>query len=314
MIDKYIPVNTSNSELRNSISNNQSIINALNESMSITYEGSSKEHFIDSIIKERKISKLQEKAMIDGAELYFNNKLFKIFCESLVIDTEFIDQNKNALKKYFGTKLSEDCNYDIYKVMNEVKNNSEYLANLVNEAKCYGKKKSKEVAEKCNEGNSEDEIDNIFDDIMNDQEDEELDLDSEEACNIIKDKVVEVIASEEKANEEKKKIMEEIQAAKDENNLTEASLMIPDKLDETFSLFNAITMHNYKSVLKGITENGNMGEYANLSESGEVSVNMDMIMCESIIDYTRLELFNTLRLKNFSKNDIYEMSNNLAHM
>lgn len=314
MIDKYIPVNTSNSELRNSISNNQSIINALNESMSITYEGSSKEHFIDSIIKERKISKLQEKAMIDGAELYFNNKLFKIFCESLVIDTEFIDQNKNALKKYFGTKLSEDCNYDIYKVMNEVKNNSEYLANLVNEAKCYGKKKSKEVAEKCNEGNSEDEIDNIFDDIMNDQEDEELDLDSEEACNIIKDKVVEVIASEEKANEEKKKIMEEIQAAKDENNLTEASLMIPDKLDETFSLFNAITMHNYKSVLKGITENGNMGEYANLSESGEVRVNMDMIMCESIIDYTRLELFNTLRLKNFSKNDIYEMSNNLAHM
>lgn len=282
------------------------------------------QNIIESKIQTNKLNKLYEKAVICGTEMAFAEELYNIYESALVLDESFIDENRNTIKLFFFKKLDEETDHNLYNAMNIVKNNSPYLKELVEKCKKVGESKCKKIKEKCKKcKDSEDnKIEEIYNSIMNDKDvygddinnesccksKKDLDPTSQEAANIIKDKVVKVVAAEEECNKKKKKLMEELNQAKEENDVNEAARLENEIKNFGYSLFNTLMINNSKEAISEACKTGESNNYALLDEStGEVNLDMDMIMMDAILEYTNLEVYNTLKLKKYSNKDIYDM-------
>ena len=57
-----------------------------------------------------------------------------------------------------------------------------------------------------------------------------------------------------------------------------------------------------------------MGDYVTLNEeTHEASVNMNYVLFDTILEYTELELYNTLGIDNYTNSQLREMCDDYAH-
>lgn len=293
----------------------------LQENSQLSHENDVKRTFQNNIIneeiREATIDRLSEKAYKEGTELAFLSRLCETYINSLVVDDYFVQENRATISNYFIQTLKESVNSDITGLMESIKGNSEYLSNLVEACKKAGKKASKNVAEACKKEKTQ-ELDEIFDQEMEKikaeacKTQEEVDFEDKEVSDIVKDKVVSVIKAEEENNAKKKELIDDITNANGVYN--ENVKLIKNEHVENHTLFNSIMIKQYKDCIKAVNEGAEVGAYATLSESGNVQVNMDYIMFDTILEYTKIELLNTIRITDLKAKQLKEMAYNYAYV
>ncbi len=129
---------------------------------------------------------------------------------------------------------------------------------------------------------------------------------ADEISDAVKSKVVEVIKSEQEDAEKNKAEMEEIIAsskpvAEGTQNLFMKS-PLQNRVKENYSLFRGMAINVAREAIK---ENST-GFVVN------DTVQMDMVITETIVRYTLLEFFSTIRLENHSAHELREMAMTLA--
>ena len=72
-------------------------------------------------------------------------------------------------------------------------------------------------------------------------------------------------------------------------------------------------INNYKKCINAINEGTDIGQYGIVSENGDISINKDMVLFDTILEYTRLELMNTIKLTNYTGNEIRELAERYAY-
>ena len=239
----------------------------------------------------------------------------------MILDEDFKLQNENKIKSYFLTSLIESYG-SISNLMEACKDNSKLLNKKVNEAKKCGKKMTEkctaELAEETGK-NSKDKKDlsefavNSF---LDKNEDTFVDYDKadiNEISNAVKDKVIATIKDEKNRQEENKEFLQSVKDAREENIVSESSLFLNGQ--EDFSLYKSIMMKHYKSTVHNLKESSTDDSlYGTLSESGEIKVNMDYVMCDTLLEYTQLELLNTMKIKKFNCNEVRKLAESYAYI
>lgn len=255
---------------------------------------------------------LLEAVNIRGTERAFGFFLCETYYKSLVIDDDFKKQNENQIKSYFIEKLKEDANGDVYRYMNECAPKSGLLKILVEECKKKGAKLEKKAAKKLDEDGDFD-----IDDYLNDDDDNgDFDInydkaDVNEISNIVKDKVIQVIKDEEEKNKEAQDFIDDINNAKSVSE--NAGLYI--KGNEQFSLYKSMMLKNNKEVVKALSEGAcdTNSVYGSISENNEIKVNMDYVMFDTILEYTNMELMNTMKIKDYSSDHLRKYAEDMAY-
>lgn len=302
-----------------------------------------KNNFSDRVIRDKKIMKLMEEMEIKGAEYEFLKSLCEVYKNSLVVDDYFIKENESTIENYLIDKMKETANGNLYQYITENTNSSKWMHKLVEACKAKGKEMANKVKEQyeeeCtnNECATEDEnvdekcgeqckessdivdtpVDELFAKIYNDEEEKcddcnkIINMDDQEVSDLIKDKVTKVIADEQEYAEKKKQLADDITTSNQE--LGESAYLYKNKPVEKHSLFHSIMIHNYKNCVNAINEGKDIGEYGIVSESGNISINKDMILFDTILEYTRLELMNTIKLTNYTGKEIRQLAENYAY-
>lgn len=275
---------------------------------------------INKKIKTKKSEKICEKVTITGAEYIFGKKLSNVFMNSLNLDESYVTANKRVITNYFINKLNEMSDNDITSLMNSTKNNSYYLSNLVESCKDKAKKVSKKIQKKLSEDddNIDDDnfdIEDIFDSELSDEEDDDDDIDlsdtdDDEVANTVKEKVIGVIKQEEDITNKKKELIDDINNS---NNTLKESISLHKRGIETHSLFHSIMIDNHKQCIKALQEGKDIGEYGSISEAGEMKINMDYVFMDTILEYTRLELLNTIKVTNYSSKELRDLAYNYTY-
>lgn len=275
---------------------------------------------INKKIKTKKSEKICEKVTITGAEYIFGKKLSNVFMNSLNLDESYVTANKRIITNYFINKLNEMSDNDITSLMDSTKNNSYYLSNLVESCKSKAKKVSKKIQKKLSEDddNIDDDnfdIEDIFDSELSDDEedDDDIDLsdtDDDEVANTVKEKVIGVIKQEEDITNKKKELIDDINNS---NNTLKESISLHKRGIETHSLFHSIMIDNHKQCIKALQEGKDIGEYGSMNASGEMKINMDYVFMDTILEYTRLELLNTIKVTNYSSKELRDLAYNYTY-
>lgn len=265
-------------------------------------------------VKDARLEKVSEDVYYTVSENAFLDALYTMYRGSLVLDEDFIQNHEEAIRNYLIESVKEEYG-NIYSLMEASKKKSKLLSKIVKSSKKKGKKASNEACERIKAKETTGEtIDRIFDDAcdLDDNSDElKKDMDVEEVCNVVKDKVVKVISEEEKRNEEKKELVEELNKAK---SMGESVSLYKNPGLEHESLFHSIMVNRHKqciSHMKKYPESA--GEYGTISESGDISVDMDYVLCDTILEYTRLELLNTIRVTDFTPTQVKQLAESIMY-
>lgn len=237
----------------------------------------------------------------------FLNTLSKIYVNAIPLDESFKVDRVDIMRNHFNKILKENTN--ITELMTNVKDNSKFLTNLIEACDKKADKMKKEVKEDSDLRGvtAEEYVDKYM------EKDDLLACDScdiEELSEIIKDKVTEVIKTEQDNN---KKDMEMVEVITNQKALGE-SVAVEKVGVEEYTLFKSIMINCCKQTLNETTKiNDSIPGYSVLSESGNISLNMDTMLMESVVEYTRLELFNTIRMSEYNVKDIKDMCNKIAY-
>lgn len=269
-------------------------------------------------LKERAIDNLHESYSEKYSIKAFSDFLLETYMSSLVVDSEFINENNLQIRNYFLSKLNERCGNDPYAYMNDVAKINKPLNELVEACKKAGISKAKRVRTKCNEEENISMIEDEFKKALNDDDvDFDTMIDKEDASELIKNKVVDVIKKEEENNAKKQEIINDINQSnlnKDPEDMSESVQVILKDGLEHHSLFNSMMIYNYKQCINGLNEGVDMGDYVTLNEeTHEASVNMNYVLFDTILEYTELELYNTLGIDNYTNSQLREMCDDYAH-
>ena len=249
------------------------------------------------------------------AENAFLETLYTMYRGSLVLDEDFIQAHEEAIRNYLIETVKEEYG-DIYNLMEACKKNSKLLNKVVESCKKKGKKASNEAYARMEAKETTGEtIDKIFDDACqtNSENTEELkkDMDVEEVCNVVKEKVVKTISDEEKRNEEKKELVEELNKAK---SIGESVSLYKNPGLEHETLFHSIMVNRHKQCIRQIKQYPERaGEYGTINESGEISIDMDYVLCDTILEYTRLELLNTIKITNYIPSQVRQLAEDIMY-
>lgn len=241
---------------------------------------------------------------IRGTERAFAFSLTEAYFNALVMDESFKQQNENSIKSFFLQSLKEDCDNNIYDFMESVKTKSNLLYELVESCKAKGRKLASKANEKSNNEDGDYDINKFFDD---EEDNEELDYSNtsvEEISNNVKEKVLKVIKDEEEQSEKNKELAQDIQLARESG--FDAKLI--SEGPERHTLFKSLMIHHYKDTMFNLKESGVTSEYGTIDENGRIKVDMDYVMCDAILEYTKLELYNTTRLFDYNFDTVKELS------
>jgi hypothetical protein len=271
-----------------------------------------------SIMNNNTKLNILENVRIRGAERAFAFYLCEAYYQSVVLDSDFKKINENQIRSYFIDNLKKESNNNIYGYMNECASKTERLSKLVEACKSKGKKLEAKASKKLDESDGDFDIDDFFDEVevdFNDSDDDTMDVDYEKAdvseiSNAVKDKVIQVVKDEEDRNKESEQFIQDINNAKTVSENTGVYSRTP----EQFTLFKSMMMKNYKETVKAVKD-GALSEsaYGTINEQNEIKVDMDYVLCDTILEYTNMELYNTLRMKTFSSNDLRKLAESLAY-
>lgn len=243
---------------------------------------------------------INNRTLLDNAINKYNNLLEmclfkvteKLYMDALPLDEDYKELHKEDFKKFLVENLRKEGSAK--DILNRMEHSNEFLAEAAKDIKKFAKTNSK-IKEQ------DDKID-----------DSEINLASspsiEEASSIVKDKVMKVLQDENEHAAREEDLAKEFNDLKAVNE----SVTLYEKGVQTYSLFKSMMINNYKRALSEARELNESTAYVTFSGSNEASVNMDMILAESIINYTLLELCNTIGYKSYSGADVRKMSEKLA--
>ena len=308
----------------------------LKESSDLSLQNSRKElktNFISKSVLDNHIIQLCEEVNRRGREKKFGYFLTEAYFASLVIDEEEKLLHENEIKSYFITSLLEDYG-SISNLMEACKGKSKLLDSKIEESKKCGKMLSdkccKELTEGCKsescksegckseacckDGSGKDLSEFSVDDFLK-QNDEEIDYDKvtiNEIGEIVKEKVVQTVKDEQERQEKNKEFLEELKELKTVNE----SVNVYSKEQEQYSLYKSIMMKNYKCTIYNLKESviPKDSVYGTLDENGNIDINMDYIMFDTLLEYTKLELMNTLKIENFNAENTRKLANKYAYI
>lgn len=251
------------------------------------------------------VESIAEKALVERC---FVNSLGTIFTEAIPLDESFKKDKTTFLNSYFGNLLYEGT--DISEMIKDCSGRSVFLKNLVEACKKKASSKKKEVADNAIVKGETSKKD-IEKQISKDEDLLAIDeYDASEVADIIKNKVTGVVQAEKDNNDKDMDMVEEITNQK---ALGENVAVARVGLEE-HTLFKSIMINNCKQTLNETTKQGSSIEgYSTLNESGEISIDMDTMLMETVTEYTRLELFNTLKISNHSVRDMRNNCNKIAY-
>lgn len=284
--------NKKNKEIMNEES---AILEARKRSYSNTY---AETHYGNLTIANEAYGILLEKS--------FMSSLNKIFIESIPLDESFKNQRNKEITEYFYNTLKENVDMKVF-----IKKCSESSTLLKNLYEACAKKAKKITNEVVDDAKLRDMSVSDYIDTMDDEELISVDpYDIDEVTDIIKDKVTEVVKTEQENNQKDMDMVEEItnQKALGEN-VAYARVGVED-----YTLFKSIMINCCKQSINETTKIGkDIPQYTTLTESGEIQLNMDTMLMEAVIEYTRLELFNTLKISNHSSRDMKNICTKIAY-
>lgn len=128
-------------------------------------------------------------------------------------------------------------------------------------------------------------------------------MDAAEVSDVVKDKVVQVIKDEAKAYKEEKEKLESLKSDLETNFPKDSK----DELEERFA--NAVANKKRGVLRENTLYSSLMSKYKKASEryvmEGKAdTVNMDEVMATAITEYTIMEFFNTLNIKNYKRDEL----------
>ena len=259
---------------------------------------------------------LSTKLYMEGKEVLFKDIMTNIYLESVYLDDDFKQEHAANLKEVMaeyldnngGFKILESaCKTSKSKVLKNMKNVIEGCARKASLRKtkelqeaCAGKNKGAKALEVMNQKHS-------FD--LNDEELEEYNksrekLSEDEIVNLVRDKVLDVVKDESERQRDieafEQELEEKVQELDTEKERTALKESVTQAMNSgTFvdsSLFESINVSTMKEMMAELKNNG-----------VEESVDMDLVMAESIAKYTLLEVMNTLCLENFTRADVQRL-------
>lgn len=259
------------------------------------------------------IMNLSTKLYMEGKEVLFKDIMTNIYLESVYLDDEFKLENASNLKEVMADYLDKNGGFTILEAACK-NSNSKVLKNMKNTiegcARTAALRKTKSLQEACagkNKGAKALEIMNqkiSFD--LNDDELEEYNksrekLSEDEIVNLVRDKVLDVVKDESERQRDIEAFEQELEDKVEELGTEKEKAALKESVTHamnhgTFvdsSLFEAINVSTMKEMMDELKNNG-----------VEESVNMDLVMAESIAKYTLLEVMNTLCLESFSRADV----------
>lgn len=269
----------------------------------------------------------------EGKNTIFKSILCEAFIKALPIDDYFVNEHTSQLSAVLCDYVEEQGGFAMLETaVKKHGRNVPFLKKLHDTCTTIAREASTRILREAMD-DPEYNIGNIFS--LNDDEKKKLN-DKKEVLSIdkisknIKDNVTNVVKAEIERNERKQELMEDLsKAGQDVKAVTEAAeLLRGDSVPQYDStLFNALftkNMRNAFNAIQAVTEATNdtgaddvgdqiIGTTADLPEPMKNDVNMDLVMCEAIVDYTILELSRTVRLEDFSPSEVRETIGELMH-
>lgn len=270
----------------------------------------------------------------DGKNIIFKSVLCEAFIKSLPLDAPHVEAETQRLSEVMCDYVDENGGFAMLE--NAFKKHGDKVPfikrfyNLCMES-------SREVASRIMRESLDDpELTqgNIFK--LNDDEKRKLNhkkenLSIDQISKSIKDNVVRVVGEEIDRGKEKKELMAELdEATSQEEAVTEAYDILRGDASpyHDSTLYSALLAKNYKAALSDIKavmeasrnesslNNDDFGDQLigttdDVPEPMKNDIDMDMIMCESIVDLTVLDTVRTLRLKDFTAGDVRDTAGQL---
>lgn len=299
---------TANDAVRNSLKMKEYENKDIAENLiSESFQNTLSNEIVDGKIKA--MNKFKNKVQMDETvkRVLLERTIGEVFYKAIPLDESFKCNYKENLICEFNTKLCESLNTnDITVIYNKLEKISNPLQVLVEACRT----KSKELKEESNKQEDSDNIDKLLYPL--DEEDDldiKEDFDIEKLSDSIKEKVVEVVAQETEDEEKRKEMMDEITGTKE---LNESVKLYKSHRVEENTLFKSMMIGNYKKSIKELNESTQSTLYATKTEDS-VDVNMDMILAESIINYTLLETLYSLKIINLDNEGTRMLSESLVY-
>lgn len=259
------------------------------------------------------IMNLSTKLYMEGKEVLFKDIMTNIYLESVYLDDEFKLENAGNLKEVMADYLDKNGGFTILETACK-KSNNKVLKNMKNViegcARTAALRKTKELQEACtgkNRGAKALEVMNqkhSFD--LNDDELVEYNktrekLSEDEIINLVRDKVLDVVKDESERQRDIEAFEQELEDKVQELGTEKEKAALKESVMHSMnhgtfvdtSLFESINVSTMKEMMDELKNN-----------DVEESVNMDLVMAESIAKYTLLEVMNTLCLESFSRADV----------
>lgn len=235
---------------------------------------------------------------------YLVNTLGEVFCESLVLDDNFVNAKKEGLIKLFGEQLANLAESPDA-LLEAMSNSNEYLRDVAEavlseaakDAVDVAKEKDPEVKAEKKESKKDKTV-NVYG--------------GSEASSDIKNKVLEVLDKENEASEKEKAIQDELNAKSEEGTAAVSEAYYNTRGLKKNTLFRSIQIDTCKKGMSQAKELNEANTMVNLSEDG-MSLNQKNVLGESIIRYTLFETFNTLGLKEYNAREVSKLSNEIAY-
>lgn len=263
----------------------------------------------------------------EGRNIVFKSIICEAFIKSLPIDSDYVSENVTQLSAVMCDYI--DQNGGIKLLENARKTHRDSVPFLSRLEKICNEVALETATRIYGQGMDDPELvhDNVFrmnSDEKSKMEDKKENLSLEQITNNIKDKVVRVVGEEIERGRLRKELAEDLESLTTEmQSVKEAANLALGDMTPVYesTLFNALMNRNFKESVKQIQivmeatkptgledDFGDqlVGTTDDVPEPMKNDIDMDMIMCESIVDYTVLDVMRTLRLQEFKPSQVRE--------
>lgn len=339
--DQSIAVNARKSMFNKSQIDHANEIDTKYERLNVATEGfnTGVENRLRRSTFERQIKVATDKIFKDCKTAVFKNIFCDLVVESLIMDEKAVKENEPAIRSVIEAYIDEEGGYEF--LLNALKENNIPLLEFIKEAAEETAKKVTNRKRKEIESAGEDCDPNLIDFTLSDEEKKELDYKKSsmalpEVSELVKNKVLTVVKDEKQRAKEQKELQEaieqEVADEAGEEATTESftaimeSRVIDKPAREESTIYDSIFRNTFKSVLMEksatIIDETNPDQYVESQQDlingmlysiPEDDLELDLILAESVLQYTIMECAYTIGLTNYTRRDLQKLSQALLN-
>lgn len=276
-----------------------------------------------------------------GKLLLFKEILFEVFYNSLVMDSSFLSENKNTLRGVTDRYIDENGGYSLLESA-AARSGSVLLSRMKKSIDKLVLEVCKRKISESNQCNSCDEFDfDLNEDEQSSFDYTKKDLSLDEVEELVKRKVLTVVKDEQERKQQEEELITDIEddlseneGVTDEASMNEAlsKIIINKSPIHESTLFDSLFRSSYKEC---ITENVAIAsadserhddddydddwdddddtDFEDEEDDDENGLDMDMIFTEAITKYTLLEVCYTLKLEDYSRENLRKLTEKLLN-